>query len=311
MFVQSGCDTGLCFPSATCVLVLTIIHHSSDHDFEMTPVVVVTGGTRGIGHAIASSFAANGANVVVLGRRDPQRVATNLPRLSHLASQQHLGLACDMNSSDDIMRASKDIRQWIKDLQSSSSSSSPGATISGVSCLVNNAGISSEALLQSVSDEHILQVMQTNLIGSIQMTRNLFKDLVRAARTSKTPQEVDRLHIPGSCVINISSVLGTSVGSRGSSIYSASKAGLLGFTKSLAAEGAPFGIRANAIAPGYVATDMTAGMMANDSTAASLMETIPLRRFGEPSDIADTALFLAKSRYITGELVTVDGGLSL
>lgn len=163
----------------------------------------------------------------------------------------------------------------------------------GVSILVNNAGVTRDTLLLRMKDEDWDQVMDVNLKGAFLVTRAFARGMMK--RRSGT-------------ILNISSVVGIS-GNAGQTNYAASKAGLLGFTRSLARELASRGIRCNAIAPGYIETDMTGALDERQTTA--LMERIPMGRLGTPEDISGVARFLAgpAARYITGQVFAVDGGM--
>ena len=162
-----------------------------------------------------------------------------------------------------------------------------------VELLINCCGISHDGLLASTSLEQVDRIMKTNLYSSIVMTKGLLKPLMRTK----------------GCVINIASVIGPLKQSPGQSIYAASKAGLVGFTKSMAKELGPKKVRVNAILPGFIQTDMTAKLP--ESLQQTYIQSIPLGRFGQPHDIALACEFLAQSPYITGHCLTVDGGLTL
>ncbi|KAJ3346981.1 hypothetical protein HDU83_002535 [Entophlyctis luteolus] len=161
------------------------------------------------------------------------------------------------------------------------------------SVLVNSAGISHSALLLTMDTAAAADVVSTNLFGTIQMSRGMAKWMLRKQ---------------SGCIINMSSVLGIR-GVEGSTIYSASKAGVIGFTKSLAKELGPRGIRVCAIAPGFIETDMTANLP--PETRSKYISHTPLGRFGTAEEVAETAVFLAHSRYITGHTLVIDGGFSI
>jgi 3-oxoacyl-[acyl-carrier protein] reductase len=162
-----------------------------------------------------------------------------------------------------------------------------------VDILVNNAGVTRDNLLMRMSEEEWDTVINTNLKGAFNFTKALTRPFIK--------QRSGR-------IINIASVIGL-IGNAGQSNYAASKAALIGFTKSVAKELAPRGITANAIAPGFIETDMTAAL--DDKVRASIIGNVPLGRFGSPDDIAHAAVFLAMepSSYITGQVLTVDGGM--
>jgi 3-oxoacyl-[acyl-carrier protein] reductase len=235
---------------------------------------IVTGGSRGIGLAIAHALADGGARVAVLGR-DADRAAA---AASTLSGDGHVGLGCDVASSVDVRRCVQEIED---------------AFGGGIGILVNNAGITRDNLLLRLRDEDWDEVVDTNLRGAFNMIRACTKGMMK--RRSGT-------------IINISSVVGL-MGNPGQTNYAASKAGLHGLTKSVARELASRGIRCNAVAPGYIATDMT-GALTEEQTS-KLQASIPLGRLGAPEDVAGLVRFLAgpAGSYITGQIITVDGGM--
>lgn len=157
--------------------------------------------------------------------------------------------------------------------------------------LVNAAGISRDGLLIQMKEEDLLNTMNTNLLGTMRVSQHVVKAMLRKRK--------------GGCIINISSVIGLH-GNVGQSVYAASKAGIIGFTKSLAKEVGPSKIRVNAIAPGFIETDMTKDMSADKKQR--ILESIPLGRFGNVQDISLAALFIAQSEYLHGQVLTIDGG---
>ena len=160
-----------------------------------------------------------------------------------------------------------------------------------VTILVNNAGITNDKLLLRMNEQDFEQVLKVNLTGSFNMTQQLLKGMLKQRKGT---------------IINISSVSGL-MGNVGQANYAASKAGLIGFTKTVAREIAPRKITCNAIAPGFIETDMTSEL--SDKIREEMTKNIPLQHFGQVEDIANTAVFLAKSPYITGQVINVDGGL--
>jgi len=236
-------------------------------------VALVTGGSRGIGLAIAGSLAEAGATVAIVGRdgERAEKAARQLP------GDGHRGYACDVSDGEAVQRTVKTIE----------------GELSSVSILVNNAGITRDTLLLRMKDEDWDAVMDVNLKGAFHATRAVTRGMMKAR---------------DGVILNVSSVVGLS-GNAGQSNYAASKAGLIGFTKSVARELASRSIRCNAIAPGYVATDMTAEL--TDDQVEALQGQIPMGRLGEPEDIAGVARFLCGpgARYITGQVLAVDGGM--
>jgi 3-oxoacyl-[acyl-carrier protein] reductase len=238
-------------------------------------VAVVTGAGRGIGRAIALKFAADGADVVCVSRtlENAEKVAGEVRALGRKAWAH----AVDVANSAAVNEAAEKIL----------------AEAGKVDILVNNAGVTRDGLLMRMSDEDWDDVLNTNLKGAFLVT----KAFTRAFLKQRSGR-----------IINISSVIGL-MGNPGQTNYAASKAGLLGFTMSCAREMGSRGITVNAIAPGFVETDMT--KVLSDELKTNLLKHIPLGSFGQPDDIAHAALFLASpgARYITGQVLTVDGGM--
>ena len=238
-------------------------------------VAVVTGAGRGIGRAIALAYARMGADVACVSRTEENsaKVAAEVEALGRRAWP----LAVDVSDTAAVDAAAKEILE-----------------LAGrVDILVNNAGVTRDNLLMRMSEEEWDTVLNTNLKGAFNFTKTLTRPFIK--------QRSGR-------IINIASVIGL-IGNAGQSNYAASKAALIGFTKSVAKELAPRGITANAIAPGFIETDMTAAL--NDKVRESIIGNVPLGRFGSPDDIAHAAVFLAMepSGYITGQVLTVDGGM--
>ncbi|EOT29066.1 3-oxoacyl-[acyl-carrier-protein] reductase [Enterococcus saccharolyticus] len=234
--------------------------------------VFVTGSTRGIGLAIAKAFAQEGANIVLNGRRE---ISEEL-----IASIEAFGVKC-VGVSGDISDF-KNAGEMIKEAEEK---------LGVVAVLVNNAGITNDKLLLRMTEEDFEQVLKINLTGTFNMTQQVMKKMLKQRE---------------GVIINLSSVSGL-MGNAGQANYAASKAGVVGFTKSVAREVAPRGITCNAIAPGFIQTDMTDVL--SDKVKEQVTQTIPLQRFGNVEDIAKAAIFLAKSPYITGQVLNVDGGL--
>ncbi len=238
-------------------------------------VALVTGGSRGIGLAIAQEFGRAGARVAVVARNGETAAAA----AASLEGTGHEGYACDVS---DVAGT----RAIVAELEEE---------LGPVDILVNNAGITRDNIFLRMKEEEWDEVIAVNLKGAFNMTRALVRGMMKRR---------------SSVVLNITSVVGV-VGNAGQANYAASKAGLIGFTKSIAKELAPRGIRCNAIAPGFITTDMTAELP--EAAVEELHSRIPLGRFGDPGDVGGLARFLAGpgARYITGQVVAVDGGLAI
>jgi 3-oxoacyl-[acyl-carrier protein] reductase len=237
---------------------------------------IVTGGGRGIGRAIATELARAGANLVITYRSNSSLAEAVAREL------RALGVGCQTCQAD--VREGSDIDRAVKDCQQAFGS---------VDILVNNAGITSDNLVMRLSEEAWDDVLDTNLRGTFLSTKAALRPMVRA-RWGR--------------IINITSVVGVS-GNAGQANYAAAKAGIIGFTRSVALEVASRGITVNAIAPGFVQTDMTAGL--SDEQKELIKNRIPMGRYGKPSEIAPIVAFLASdaAAYITGQTLNVDGGL--
>ncbi|ORZ21216.1 3-oxoacyl-reductase FabG-like protein [Absidia repens] len=242
----------------------------------MVQTVIITGGTRGLGLAIAHAFAKLDKKLILIGR-DPSRTAAVQQQFLDTYGEGHQGIVLDISDKATIDSTMKELVKG-----------------KNIDVLVNAAGISRDGLLLQVKENDVQDVINTNLLGTMYVTQHVAKAMVRKRK--------------GGCIINLSSVIGLS-GNIGQCVYSASKAGIIGFTKSLAKELGPSQIRVNAIAPGFIETDMTAGLLENPEKKSSILASIPLRRFGQPEDIAEAALFIEKSKYLHGQVIQVDGGL--
>jgi 3-oxoacyl-[acyl-carrier protein] reductase len=238
-------------------------------------IAVVTGAGRGIGRAIALKFAAAGADVACVSRtaENSEKVAGEIRALGRKAWAH----AVDVSDAAAVNAAAEKIL----------------AECGKVDILVNNAGVTRDGLLMRMSDEDWETVLNTNLKGAFLFTKALTRAFVK--------QRSGR-------IINVASVIGL-IGNAGQANYAASKAGLMGFTKSVARELGSRSITANVLAPGFIETDMTAAL--NPEMRTGLLKTIPLNRLGQPDDVAEAALFLASpgAKYITGQVLTVDGGM--
>ena len=238
-------------------------------------IAVVTGAGRGIGRAIALKFAKEGADIVVVSRtqENSEKAAAEIRALGKKA----WAFAVDVSDSASVSTATEKIL----------------ADCGKVDILVNNAGVTRDGLLMRMSDADWDTVLNTNLKGAFFFT----KAFSRAFAKQRSGR-----------IINISSVIGL-IGNPGQSNYAASKAGLIGFTQSVAREFASRGITANCIAPGFIETDMTSEL--NAELKANILKQVPMGKFGAAEDIANAALFLASASasYVTGQVLTVDGGM--
>jgi len=240
-------------------------------------VAVVTGAGRGIGRAIALKFAGEGADVACVSRtaENAEKVAGEV----RAAGRKAWAYGVDVSDSAAVSAAADKIL----------------ADAGKVDILVNNAGVTRDTLLMRMSDADWDAVLGTNLRGAFAFTRAFSRSFLK--------QRSGR-------VINVASVIGL-MGNAGQCNYAASKAGLIGFTKSIAKEFASRGITVNALAPGFIETDMTQGL--SEEIRQDISKRIPLNFFGQPDDVAEAALYLASpaGRYITGQVLTIDGGMHM
>ena len=238
-------------------------------------IAVVTGAGRGIGRAIALKFAQEGANVAIVSRA-PENSA-NVAAEIRARGRQAWCHAGDVADAVAVNAAAERILD----------------ECGRVDVLVNNAGVTRDGLLMRMADADWDTVLNTNLKGAFLVTRAFSRAMIKA-RTGR--------------IINISSVIGL-IGNAGQSNYAASKAGLIGFTQSCAREFATRGITVNAVAPGFIETDMTAEL--NETLRAEILKKIPLGNLGQVEDIAAAARYLAAAsgRYVTGQVLCVDGGM--
>lgn len=237
---------------------------------------IVTGGSRGIGAAICKRFAEQGANIALLYAGNTQKAEETKVALQEMGVKAE-AYQCNVADAEQVAAVCKQI---IKDF-------------GGADILVNNAGITKDKLVPMMKVPDFDSVVDTNLKGAFYMIKQLYPVFMKQ-KSGK--------------IINISSISGL-MGNPGQTNYSASKAGLIGLTKSVAKELASRNVNCNAIAPGFVATDMTETLSENNA----LVDHIPMKRFAQPEDIANLALFLAsdQSDYITGEVIRIDGGLAM
>lgn len=235
---------------------------------------IVTGGSRGIGEAVSYKLASLGADIAVIYAGNAAAAESVCEKCRRQYGVEARAYQC--NVAD--FSAAKETVARIK------------ADFGTAHILVNNAGITRDGLLAMMKEEDFDSVLDTNLKGAFNMIRHTAGLFIRNREGS---------------IINITSVAGIT-GNAGQCNYSASKAGLIGLTKSVAKELAPKGIRCNAIAPGFIATDMTDGQSENP-----LIKMIPLGRMGETADVAEAAAYLATAKYVTGEVLRVDGGIAM
>jgi 3-oxoacyl-[acyl-carrier protein] reductase len=240
--------------------------------------VIVTGASRGIGKAIALKFASEGANVVFTYASNEQAANDTLRELQAFGVKV-LALKADSSNADDVQSV---IDTAINEFGT-------------IEILVNNAGITKDTLLMRMSEQDWDTVINTNLKGVFLMTKAAIRPMMSAKRGK---------------IINLSSVVAL-IGNPGQTNYTASKAGVIGFTKSVAREVASRGITANVICPGYIETEMTAKL--NEQQREAIMSVVPMKRTGKPEEVAALTAFLASSDadYITGQVISVNGGMTM
>lgn len=235
---------------------------------------VITGGSRGIGEAIVYKLASMGANVAVIYAGNTSAAEAVCEKCKKEYGVNAIAYRCDVSD----FSAAKETVAKVK------------ADFGVAQILVNNAGITRDGLLAMMKERDFDAVIDTNLKGAFNMIRHMTGMFVRAREGS---------------IVNITSVSGM-MGNAGQCNYSASKAGLIGLTKSVAKELAPKGIRCNAVAPGFIATDMT-----DNQTENPLLGMIPLGKMGETDDVAEAVAYLTTAKYVTGEVLRVDGGIAM
>lgn len=234
--------------------------------------VFITGSTRGIGLAIAHHFAAQGANLVLNGRSE---ISSELIGEFDQYDVQVVGVSGDVSDADDAKRMIQEATD----------------ALGSVDVLINNAGITADKLVLKMTADDFERVLKINLTGVFNMTQAVLKPMTKARQGA---------------IINMTSVVGL-IGNAGQANYAASKAGLIGLTKSVAREVASRNIRVNAIAPGFIESDMTAVL--SDKVKDAMKAQIPMKRFGSVEEIATAALFVATQEYITGQTIAIDGGM--
>ena len=238
-------------------------------------VALITGSTRGIGKEIAKTFAAKGASVIIIGRNAEQaaQVSAEINASGGIAD----GYACDVTDLNGVHETVNKILDKHKHID----------------ILVNNAGITRDNLLLRMDESGWDEVIKFNLKSIFNVTKVVARAMLKARKGR---------------IISIASVIGI-IGNTGQANYAASKAGIIAFSKSIAKEFASRGITANAVAPGYIRTEMTAQLP--QAVQDEILKGVPLQRFGEPADVAGVCVFLASpaADYITGQTIVVDGGL--
>lgn len=243
---------------------------------EERKVVLVTGGSRGIGKEVAKVYADNGYDVVINYVSDKTDVE-GIRKEFEEKGVRCLLVKCDVSKAEDVQSMVEEVIE----------------KFGKIDVLVNNAGITRDCLLMRMSEEDFDKVIEINLKGTYLVTKAVTKYMMKKRQGS---------------IINLASVVGV-VGNAGQANYSASKAGIIGFTKSVAKELASRNIRANAVAPGFIATDMT--NVLKDEVKEHINSQIPLKRMGTAKEVAEVIYFLGsdKSSYITGQVINIDGGM--
>ncbi|XP_067153994.1 3-oxoacyl-[acyl-carrier-protein] reductase isoform X1 [Apteryx mantelli] len=235
----------------------------------MNKVCAIFGGSRGIGKAVAELLAQKGCRLAIIARNLEVAQTT-----AHHLGEGHLALSCDVSREQDVQNTFEEMRR----------------NLGPINYLVNAAGINRDGLLLRTKTEDMISQIHTNLLGTMLTCKAAVKCMIQQQ---------------GGAIVNVGSIVGIK-GNSGQSVYGASKAGLVGFSRSLAKEVANKKIRVNVVAPGFVHTEMTAHLEEDQ-----LKKTIPLGRFGEPHEVAQAVVFLLESPYVTGSILIVDGGLQL
>lgn len=243
---------------------------------EEKKVALVTGGTTGIGKAIAQELAKSGFNIAINYRTETEEMQ-ELKKEIEANNVKCLFVKADISKFEETEKMAKEVIE----------------NFGKIDVLVNNAGVTKDGLIMRMKEDAFKQVIDINLVGTFNVTRNIVPYMVK--------QRSGR-------IINIASVVGL-VGNAGQSNYSASKAGIIGFTKSLAKELSSRNILVNAVAPGFIETKMTDVL--NETVKENILSQIPLGRMGIPSEVANVVKFLSEedSSYITGQVINIDGGM--
>ncbi len=235
---------------------------------------VITGGSRGIGKAIAYKLASLGSDIAVIYAGNINSAQNVCEQCSKEYGIKAKPYKCDVSDFNSVKQTVADIKN----------------DFGSIHILINNAGITRDGLIAMMKEEDFDSVLDTNLKGAFNMIKHCSGIFIRNKE---------------GCIVNITSVSGI-MGNAGQCNYSASKAGLIGLTKSVAKELAPRGIRCNAVAPGFIETDMT-----EDLTDNPLLKMIPLGRMGSTDDVAEAVAYLVNAKYVTGEILRVDGGIAM
>lgn len=240
--------------------------------------VLVTGGSRGIGKSVALALAKEGANVIINYTSNEESAANVVKKIEGF-NVKGLAVKANISKAEEVDSMIDEIKE----------------NFDGIDILINNAGITKDNLFVRMKEKDWDQVMEVNLKGVFLCTKAVVRKMIK--------QKYGR-------IINMSSVVGV-IGNPGQVNYCASKAGVIGFTKSLAREIASKNITVNAIAPGFIETNMT--KILSESVKESMIDIIPMRRYGKPEDIANLVVFLSsdKASYITGQVIHVDGGMAM
>ena len=238
--------------------------------------VIVTGATRGIGKEIALTLAQNGANIAINYRNYNDEIVELINALKEFGADV-LAIKCDVSKSNEVENFVSEIKNHF----------------SSIDILVNNAGITKDGLILRMKDQDFDDVLNVNLKGTFNTTKFVSQVMFKQKHGK---------------IVNISSVVGL-IGNAGQSNYSASKAGVIGFSKSVAKELASRNININVVAPGYIDTDMTKSLP--DRVKDEILNSIPMKKIGNPKEVANLVLFLSSnlSDYITGQVINVDGGM--
>lgn len=238
-------------------------------------VIFITGSARGIGAAIALEFAKAGSKLILNGRH-PELPAGFKEKLAEIGADFQY-IAGDIADENAVKKLTTEAWQ----------------AYGTIDVLVNNAGITNDKLMMGMKNSDFDSVLNVNLRGTFMVTQPIFKKMLKNR---------------SGCIINLASIVGIH-GNTGQANYAASKAGIIGLTKTIAQEGALRGIRCNAIAPGMIDSDMTAAL--STRVKEQVLNRIPLKRLGKPEDVAKTAKFLVENDYLTGQTIVVDGGMTI